>query len=102
MIARIWHGKTHASKADEYLEFLEKTGIPDYQQTQGNRGVYVLRNFDGDVANFLLISLWESEDDIQRFAGADIHIARYYPGDEKYLLEMEPGVEHYAVLVSPG
>ena len=101
MIARIWHGKTRASEADEYLEFLEQTGIPDYQHTQGNRGVYVLRNFDGDEANFLLLSLWESEEDIQRFAGADIQIARYYPGDEKYLLEMEPYVTHYEVLVSP-
>ena len=101
MIARIWHGKTQASEADEYLEFLEQTGIPDYQHTQGNQGVYVLRNFDGDEANFLLLSLWESEEDIQRFAGADIQIARYYPGDEKYLLEMEPNVTHYEVLVNP-
>ncbi len=36
MIARIWHGKTNASKADDYMKFLEKTGIPDYRGTQGS------------------------------------------------------------------
>ena len=101
MIARIWHVKTPSSSADEYLVFLEKTGIPDYRRTEGNRGVFVLRNFDSDEAHFLLISLWESEEAIRKFAGADTGIARYYPGDEEYLLELEPTVSHYEVLLSP-
>jgi hypothetical protein len=29
MIARIWHGTTRTEKADEYLEYLNKTGIPE-------------------------------------------------------------------------
>lgn len=101
MIARIWHGKTQASNADEYLTFLQATGIPDYQKTQGNRGVTVLRRFLGDEAHFLLISFWESEEAIQRFAGADIEKAHYYPGDKGYLLEFEPSVAHYEVLLGP-
>ncbi|MGA8619840.1 MAG: hypothetical protein WB660_15140 [Candidatus Sulfotelmatobacter sp.] len=28
MIARIWHGKTKASDADAYLDYLFKSGIP--------------------------------------------------------------------------
>ncbi len=42
MIARIWHGVTKANKADEYLDYLNETGIPDYRNTNGNRGAYVL------------------------------------------------------------
>jgi heme-degrading monooxygenase HmoA len=49
----------------------------------------------------LLISLWESEEAIQRFAGADIEKAYYYPADKDYLLEFEPSVTHYEVLVGP-
>lgn len=36
MIARIWHGITPASKADEYVEYINKTGIRDYRATAGN------------------------------------------------------------------
>lgn len=43
MIARIWHGIVPKEKSDAYLEYLRKTGIPDYQSTEGNKGVYVLR-----------------------------------------------------------
>lgn len=101
MIARIWHGKTAAHKADEYLEYLNRTGIPDYQATEGNQGVYVLRRIEGDEAHFLLLTLWQSRDAVARFAGSDVEKARYYPEDKDYLLEFEPTVTHYEVLVQP-
>jgi hypothetical protein len=39
MVVRIWHGVTAAAKADEYLDYLRATGVPDYRETEGNRGV---------------------------------------------------------------
>jgi heme-degrading monooxygenase HmoA len=62
MIARTWHGMTEASRADEYLDYLNQTGVPEYRTTQGNLGVYVLRRIEGNKAHFLLLTLWESED----------------------------------------
>ena len=102
MIARIWHGVTTAAKADEYLDYLNRTGVPDYQATQGNRGVYVLRRTEGARAHFLTLSFWDSMEAIKGFAGPDPGIARYYPEDEEFLLDFEPTVEHYEVLVGPG
>jgi len=99
MIARIWHGVTPAEKADEYVKYLNETGVPDYQATEGNRGVYVLRRIEGDRAHFLTLSLWESLDAIRGFAGDDVERARYYPEDEEFLLEFEPAVTHYEVVV---
>lgn len=97
MIARLWHGVTEASKADEYLVYLRKTGIPDYAATPGNKGVTVLLRKESERAHFLLISYWESYDAIRRFAGDDIERARYYPEDKQWLLELEPFVLHYDV-----
>lgn len=48
-----------------------------------------------------MLTLWESEDAIKRFAGSEIEKAKYYPEDEKFLLELEPNVTHYEVLVQP-
>ncbi len=101
MIARTWHGVTPASKADEYVEYLYKTGIPEYKGTPGNLGVYMFRRIEGDRAHFLLLTLWESEEAIRRFAGAEMDQAQYYPEDEQYLLELEPNVTHYEVIVGP-
>lgn len=101
MIARIWHGLTMASKSDEYLDYLNQTGIPEYRATDGNRGVYILRRVDKEGAHFLLISLWESFEKIGNFAGDDVTRAKYYPEDDKYLLELEPTVQHFEVVVQP-
>lgn len=99
MIARIWHGVTAAAKADEYMEYLQHTGIPDYRATTGNLGVYVLRKIEEDRADFQLISLWESFAAVKAFAGSEPEKARYYPKDREFLLEMEETVSHYEVLV---
>ncbi|MBI4418287.1 MAG: antibiotic biosynthesis monooxygenase [Ignavibacteriales bacterium] len=99
MIARLWHGVTRADAVNEYLEYLNKTGIPGYRQTPGNNGVSVLVRTEGGKAHFLLISLWDSYDDIRKFAGDDYERARYYPEDSKWLLEREPNVVHYDVAV---
>ncbi len=97
MIARLWHGVTNAENADEYLEYLNKTGIPDYKATPGNRGVHILKRIEGNKAHFLLISFWDSLDSIMSFAGREYENARYYPDDARWLLELESHVVHYEV-----
>ena len=97
MIARTWHGRTRASDADSYLAYLYETGMPGYRKTPGNKGAWVLRRIEGGVCHFTTLTFWESRDAIKAFAGEDIEVARYYPEDEKYLLEFEPGATHYEV-----
>ena len=100
MIARLWHGMTLASKADEYLEYLDKTGIQDYRATEGNLSVQLLRRIEGEQAHFLIITLWESVEAIKKFAGEEYEKSRYYPEDQDFLLEFEEQVIHYEVMSS--
>ena len=101
MIARTWHGVTPATKADEYLDLMLAVAVPDYKAIPGNRGATVLRRIEGDVAHFLLLTLWDSIDAIRQFAGDDIEQAKYYDFDADYLLELEPNVTHYEVFATP-
>ena len=101
MIVRIWHGRTPADKGDAYLDYLKRTGVTNYRATEGNRGVYVLRSSENGVADFLLVSLWDSMDSVCAFAGDRPGTAVYYPEDDAYLLEREPGVRHYEALITP-
>ncbi len=101
MIARIWHGVVPEAKADAYYAYLMRTGIPDYRATHGNLGVHVYRSVAAGKAHFLLTSFWESLEAIRRFAGEQIDRARYYPEDAEFLVELEPHVTHYEVLLAP-
>ncbi|SRR5579875_456840 len=98
MIARIWRGITPAAKADAYFIYLQATGLKEYRSIEGNRGVQVLRRIQGEQAEFLLISFWDSYDAIRKFAGDDFETAVYYPEDKDFLLAMEPKVTHYEIL----
>lgn len=97
MIARIWHGRTKAADAAAYADYIARTGIPDYRSTPGNRGAWLLHRVEGEVAHFITLSFWDSLDSIRRFAGSDAELARYYPEDDRFLLEKEPTVVHYEV-----
>ncbi|MEO8804180.1 MAG: hypothetical protein ABI304_06290 [Rudaea sp.] len=104
MIARIWRGITLKEKADDYLAYLQETGLRDYARTPGNHGVTVLRRNQGEHCEIMLISLWVSMEAVRAFAGENPDHSVYYPEDEQYLLEMEPLVRHYEVAdqLSPG
>ena len=93
-ITRIWHGQTKAEHADEYLQFVIETGVPDYKSVTGNLSVEIWRRIEGDVCHFWTVTKWDSYESIKKFAGEDFENAKYYPEDSKYLLEFEPTVQH--------
>jgi heme-degrading monooxygenase HmoA len=101
VIARTWHGRVPADKAEDYHEFLLRTGVPDYRATPGNLGVLVFRRREDRVEHFLLVSFWQSLEHIKAFAGPDPEQARYYPEDLGFLLEFVPTVTHYEVYPPP-
>jgi hypothetical protein len=97
MIARMWRGRTKAEALGDYAAYVRKTGFDGLRANADNRGAMVLARQVGDEAEFLVISLWDSMEVIESFAGEDTERAVYYPEDDQFLLEMEPGVRHYRV-----
>ncbi len=98
MIARIWRGITSISKADQYLEYLNQVILPDYQSAEGNQGVFIFREVQGELVHFLLLSLWSSCDALTKFAGPNLEIARQAPEEQKFLIASKSVVTHYEVL----
>ena len=99
MIARIWWGRTKAEDYEDYVTYLEESGVPALEDTPGNQGVLVLRRIEGEEAEFGVISFWTSLDDVKAFAGEDVDTARYFPEDKRYLLEFTPKLKHFDVAV---
>ena len=99
MIARRWRGTVRAADFDAYLAYLEESGIAALAATPGNEGVAVFRHLDEptDSAKFEVISYWRDLDDIRAFAGDEISVARFFPEDDRYLVERELTVRHDVV-----
>jgi len=100
MIARHWHGKTPASKGEEYKNLLLRIAIPDYQGTQGFSGLNFLYRLENNEAHFDLITYWDTYESIIRFAGNDFQKAKYYIEDNDFLIEFEENVKHYEVFAT--
>jgi heme-degrading monooxygenase HmoA len=100
MIARIWRGRARSSQADEYVDYVNKSGMRAQRATPGNVASMVLRRDLGDETEILVVSLWESMEAVRAFAGESADRAVYYPKDTEYLLELEPQVTHYEVPVA--
>lgn len=98
MVARTWRGETEAAKADEYLEYLKGTGLKEYNETEGNRGVFVLRRIEGDRAEWVTLTLWDSIEAVKGFAGEDIEKAVFYPEDDRFLTDRDTTATHFDVV----
>ena len=99
MIARRWRGRVRAADFDAYLAYLEESGIAALRATPGNQGVVVFRHLDEatDSAEFEVVSYWRDLDDIRAFAGDNISVARFFPDDDRYLIDRELTVRHDVV-----
>ena len=98
MIARLWYGSTRVEDAETYVDYLKRTGVAAHRSTPGNLGSLVLRRGADEKAEFLVLSLWESEAAVARFAGEEIGRAIYFPEDERFLIERRDEIDHYEVV----
>ena len=98
MIARVWRGATRAADAAAYLEYLDRTGHPEYRRVAGHQRTITLRRVQEDHAEFVVMSFWDSLDAIRGFAGADVERAVFYPEDDRYLVQREDRVAHFDVV----
>ena len=99
-VARVWHGRTSEFKAKEYTAYLNEAGIPKIRSVPGNLGAQMFRRTENAVSDFVVISYWDSRDTIKQFAGEDIEKTHHLPRDPEFLLELEPTVKHYDIIVN--
>lgn len=58
----------------------------------------LMRSLGDGTTEVTTLSWWESLDCIKAFAGDDLEMARYYPEDDRFLLEKPLKVEHHRVV----
>ena len=98
MILRRWRGRIRTGDRQAYADYIGGTGAADYRATPGNLGFQmVFRDLGDGSSEVTTLSWWRALEDIKAFAGADIALARYYPEDDRFLLDRPREVEHHEV-----
>ena len=97
MIARIWRGAVRQDDGDAYAEYMQQTGVAEYERTPGNRGVWMLRRDVDDRTEFVMFTLWDSLDAVKAFAGEQYEHAVFYPEDDRFLVDRDLTSTHFEV-----
>ena len=101
VILRRWVGRIRTADEADYVAYVKRTGGMDYAMTPGNRGFQIVMRALGEgVSEVTTLSWWDSMEAIKGFAGDQPEVARYYPDDDRFLLDRPPNVDHYRVFVA--
>jgi len=102
MIARIWQGITLTAKAEQYLEYLNTAVLPACQAAEGHEGLFILKEIRGELTYFLLLSLWTSDQALEKFTGGNAEEVNLSPEEKSLLVAYESSARHYEVLLTEG
>jgi heme-degrading monooxygenase HmoA len=97
MIARLWRGRATAAKASAYLHHFTETVAPELRTLAGHRGAWLLRREVEGETEFLALTLWESRQAIEAFAGPNIDTAIVEPEARAVLSGFDDFARHYEV-----
>jgi heme-degrading monooxygenase HmoA len=101
VILRRWVGRIRTVDEAEYVAYVKRTGADDYAETPGNLGFQiVMRALGNGESEVTTLSWWDSMDAVKGFAGDRSDVARYYPDDDRFLIDRPSNVDHYRVFVS--
>jgi hypothetical protein len=102
VIARVWHGWTKPENADAYEEFMRTNLLPTLTgHVPGFRGGYLSRrDSDGEV-EFLVMTLFDSFEDVRLFAGDDYEAPVIEPEAARLLSRSDERAVHYELVVAP-
>ena len=100
IILRRWASRIRTEDRAAYTDYVDRTGVADYGATEVNLGFQMLLRDLGDgTTEVVTLSWWTSIEAIREFAGEAYDRARYYPEDDRYLLEKPDEVEHSEVVI---
>jgi len=99
MIARLWRGRAKGANAAAYLHHFTETVTPELKALAGHQSAWLLRREVEGETEFLAVTLWESLDSIQGFAGDAVETAIVEPQARAVLSSFDSFACHYEVAV---
>lgn len=99
MIARVWRATATPEGAEAYREHFTGSVLPTLRSLDGHRGAYLFRRDGDERVELEVMTLWESMEAIQAFAGPDTTTAVVEPEAQAVLLAYDETVSHQTVML---
>ena len=101
MIARVWRARAALHSAHLYQAHFSDAVLPRLLALPGFRGAYLLRHADDAGVEFVVQTLWDSMEAVERFAGSNPDVAVVDAEARSVLVSFDSVVQHFEVVVSP-
>lgn len=93
MIVRFFRVRVFSHLREEFEQKFETVSLGAVEGAAGLQSVNIYRPTQWNPDDYAMISVWESEDDVQRFAGENWNKAFIPAGMDKYIEECS--IEHF-------
>ena len=97
MISRHWKGIAKREQANDYIAHLKRDTFPKLASLEGFVQARILRRDVPSGTEFQVVSVWDSLQAIQAFAGADIEAAVVPAVAQAMMVEFDRRATHYEI-----
>ncbi|HTQ59743.1 MAG TPA: antibiotic biosynthesis monooxygenase [Candidatus Solibacter sp.] len=102
MIARLWSARTSSALSTRYLEHFWQSVVPTLRNHSGYLSASVLVRPYRDSVEILVVTVWQSFEAIDAFAGSDRETAVVASEAASLLADYDRRVRHYEVAQMDG
>ena len=97
MISRHWKGLAKREEADRYVAHLKSDTFPQLARLRGFVRASILRREVAEGTEFQVVTVWESLQSIQAFAGVDAEAAVVPPVAQAMMIRFASRATHYDI-----
>jgi antibiotic biosynthesis monooxygenase (ABM) superfamily enzyme len=98
VISRQWRGLVRSDSAQIYVHHLRAETFPALRKLPGFVNASIHSRPFGNGVEFIVITQWDSLDDIARFAGSDIEAAVVPSTAAAMMIEYDQRARHFEVV----
>jgi len=97
MISRHWKGIAKPDEAETYITHLKTDTFPKLSEIDGFIEASILKRAVAQGTEFLIVTVWESIEAIERFAGVPADVAVVPEVVQAMMVEYDKNVSHYEI-----
>jgi heme-degrading monooxygenase HmoA len=102
MIVRAWSAEASAANFAAYVRHFHEVVLPELASIPGHAGAYLLRRNVDTHVELLVLTMWQSMEAVQKFAGNSLETAVIAPAARALLEKFDSTVRHFEVVHSTG
>jgi heme-degrading monooxygenase HmoA len=92
-----------SNKSRTAPRYLNNFVVPACQTAEGNEGLFIMKELQGELTYFLLLSFWTSDEALKNFAGTDsCEVVDPFPEEKNLLIAFESIASHYKMVYKSG